>query len=111
MRLATTHVPLVLAGVLSWASIPHAHEYFDERDLTLRQGNDCATNPAWQATPDAWIAADADSNLAEWWQNVSSEPHGSFAQELGSQFGSHLNDFECGIGLESKCSSQGCLGG
>jgi hypothetical protein len=111
MLLTTTQAALVLAVACSSTLIPQAYgEFLGERDLTLRQEGDCATNPAWQAKPQAWVNADTDNKLKQWWQTVSSRQHSSFANELGNQFGSHLNDFKCGIGLYSTCVSQGCSG-
>ncbi|KAI9775348.1 MAG: hypothetical protein M1839_001264 [Geoglossum umbratile] len=104
--------PLVLAAILAleFAIPANGAEVvvLDRRSLSLRQSNDCATNPAWQSNVQAWVAADTDPKLKIWWQNVTSRPHNSFANELGKQFGSHLNDFKCGIGSYSTCVAQGC---
>ncbi|KAH0548679.1 hypothetical protein GP486_007777, partial [Trichoglossum hirsutum] len=110
MLFTSTRAALVLAAASSSTTLmlQARGELLGEQDLAPRQAADCSTNPAWQATPQAWISADTDNKLKQWWENVSSRPHNSFATELGNQFGSHLNDFKCGIGLYSTCVTQGC---
>jgi hypothetical protein len=69
---------------------------------------DCATNPDWQPTIDAWVKADTDNNLRAWWEKVSSvDGHTSFANELAKGYGDAPTGFECGIEV-SGCSVSGC---
>jgi hypothetical protein len=92
------------------SALAHTQNEAADKLNTLLRRDDCQTNPDWHATQAAWIADDTDKNLATWWQNVSANPHKSFANELGAGFGAHLNGFECGIGAYSTCIAPSCGG-
>lgn len=79
--------------------------------VILRSRDGCGKNSSWQLTKENWEKLEAGKNMASWWEeDVSAEPHQSFANELGRDFGSHLNAFECGIGALSTCIAPGCSG-
>lgn len=79
--------------------------------VILRSRDDCGKNSSWQVTKENWKNLEAGKNIALWWEeDVSADPHQSFAIELGRDFGSHLNAFECGIGALSTCIAPGCSG-
>lgn len=68
----------------------------------------CGSDPSWQPTVSAYMAANTDQELSNWWKNIILSPHTSFANELGRSFGNHVNSFECGIGDSSSCGMPGC---
>jgi hypothetical protein len=70
----------------------------------------CSTNADWQTVPGAYLKADTDSQLRNWWTAVSAGQHSSFSNELGKAFGSHV-PYECGLTDDSGCIYAGCSGG
>ncbi|OCL07402.1 hypothetical protein AOQ84DRAFT_389548 [Glonium stellatum] len=76
--------------------------------MVLAPRGSCGSDPSWQPTISAYVAANTDQELSNWWRNISSSPHTSFANELGRSFGSHVNSFECGIGDSGSCSMPAC---
>ena len=52
----------------------------------MSQNNDrCSTNPAWTATPAAYMAADTDNQLGRWWASQLAGDV-SFSRALGQSF-------------------------
>jgi hypothetical protein len=76
--------------------------------MALVPRGDCGSDPNWQPTVSAYMAANTDQELSSWWKNITLSPHTSFANELGRSFGNHVNSFECGIGDSSSCSMPDC---
>ncbi|KAI9775007.1 MAG: hypothetical protein M1839_001607 [Geoglossum umbratile] len=68
---------------------------------------DCNVSTDWELTPEAWVRADADTNLRKWWDPISSRSHQSFPREIGKAFGDH-HPMECGLLDDSSCIIAGC---
>ena len=69
----------------------------------------CNASAAWEVTPTAYLAADTDTKLRDWWAGVSGRQHSSFTTELGRAFGSHV-PYQCGLTDDSACIYAGCSG-
>jgi len=70
---------------------------------------DCNASADWQTVPDAYLRADTDNKLRDWWTAISSGQHASMTNELGKAFGRHV-PYECGLTDDSGCIYAGCSG-
>src|SRR2546423_13458362 len=77
--------------------------------LSLVPREDCNTSADWQLNSGAWMRANADINIRNWWAGISSKPHQSVPSELGKAFGDH-HPYECGLLDDSSCTAAGCKG-
>lgn len=68
--------------------------------------DDGCSNSSWAATPDAYIAAQTDENVRQWWNSQPSQSN--FAQQLARPFGDQPTQFVCGIGQIATCIISGC---
>ncbi|KAF2676209.1 hypothetical protein K458DRAFT_397227 [Lentithecium fluviatile CBS 122367] len=68
---------------------------------------DCNASADWQTNPDAYLRADTDASLRNWWAGISSAEHSGFSNELGKAFGTHV-PYECGLTDDSACIYAGC---
>jgi hypothetical protein len=75
--------------------------------VTPRQST-CSEELAFQLTPANWYSANTDAKLQSWWTSAALNATGSKPTQLAAEFGPHLNDFQCGIGLLSTCTAQSC---
>ena len=74
---------------------------------TPRQST-CSEESAFQLTPTNWYSANTDAKLQSWWSSVALNATGSKPTQLAAEFGPHLTNFQCGIGLLSTCTAQSC---
>ena len=68
----------------------------------------CSEEPAFQLTPTNWNSANTDAKLQSWWTSAALNATGSKPTQLAAEFGPHLTNFQCGIGLLSTCTAQSC---
>jgi hypothetical protein len=69
----------------------------------------CNTSADWDTTPTAYLGADTDTQLRDWWAGISTRQHSAFTTELGKAFGSHV-PYQCGLTDDSGCIYAGCSG-
>lgn len=69
----------------------------------------CNTSTEWQTTPTAYLGANTDARLSDWWAGISTRQHTAFTTELGKAFGSHV-PYQCGLTDDSGCIYAGCSG-
>jgi hypothetical protein len=69
----------------------------------------CNTSADWQTVPDAYLRADTDTKLRDWWTARQSGAHSTFTNELGKAFGRHV-PYQCGLTDDSGCIYAGCSG-
>jgi hypothetical protein len=77
------------------------------RKVTPRQST-CGEEPAFQLTTTNWYSANTDQKLQSWWTSDALNATGSKPTQLAAEFGPHLTNFKCGIGLLSTCTAQSC---
>ena len=69
----------------------------------------CNTSSEWEVTPAAYLGADTDTKVREWWAKIAAGRHSAFSTELGKAFGSHV-PYQCGLNGDSSCIYAGCSG-
>jgi hypothetical protein len=69
----------------------------------------CGTSSDWAASPAAYLKANTDNEVEEWWSNSTAQSQ-RFDTLIFESFGSRQTQARCGLREPNNCEAPGCSG-